>query len=160
MRRETLPPRPEWRQKVEAVGLDFHTAGGEPYWWEAACYAFSAAEIDLIEEATDKLHQLCLEAVERIVAAGDLGRLDIPEPFWPWVVKSWRRRDPDLYGRFDLVFDGTNPPKMLEYNADTPTSLLAVDALPRSWFRKAKTGLHTLHSHPENSRTPLSALPR
>ena len=75
MRRESLSPRPEWRAKVEALGLDFHSAGGEPYWWEEACYAFSAAEIDTIEGATDNLHQLCLEAVDRVVATGDLDRL-------------------------------------------------------------------------------------
>ena len=63
--RETLAPRPDWRAKVEAVGLDFHSNGGEPYWWEAACYAFSSTEVDLIEEATETLHQLCLEAVDR-----------------------------------------------------------------------------------------------
>ena len=56
MRRETLAPRPDWRAKVEAVGLDFHSNGGEPYWWEAACYAFSSTEIDVLEEATETLH--------------------------------------------------------------------------------------------------------
>ena len=29
-----------------------------------------------------------------------------------------------VVGRFDLAFDGSGPPKLLEYNADTPTSLL------------------------------------
>jgi glutathionylspermidine synthase len=151
VRRETLTPRPDWRAKVEALGLDFHTspsgdsggasgadAGGEPYWWEAACYAFSSAEIDLIEEATDTLHQLCLEAVDRLVAAGDLDRLNIPEKFWEWVAQSWRRRDPDLYGRFDLAFAGGNPPKMLEYNADTPTALLEAAVVQWYWLEEVK----------------------
>src|SRR5437764_1134959 len=101
VRRESLSPRPEWRAKVEALGLDFHSAGGEPYWWEEACYAFSAAEIDTIEGATDNLHQLCLEAVDRIVAAGDLDRLSIPEPLRVWAAESWRRPDPALYGPSD-----------------------------------------------------------
>src|SRR5215471_1307923 len=104
MRRETIEPRPDWRRKVETLGLDFHTSEGEPYWWEAACYAFSAAEIDVIEAATEGLHRICLEAVDRLVTSGDFGRLKIPEQFWPWVAASWQRRDPDLYGRFDLVF--------------------------------------------------------
>ncbi len=147
MRRELLTPRLDWRAKVEALGLDFHTAeGGDPYWCEAACYAFSAAEIDLIEEATDTLHQLCLEAVERIVAAGDLGRLHIPEPFWPWVAASWRRRDPDLYGRFDLVFDGNSSPKMLEYNADTPTALLEAAVVQWYWLEEVKLGCDQFNS--------------
>jgi glutathionylspermidine synthase len=80
MRREALAPRPDWRQKVEALGLDFHTgADGEPYWWEAACYAFTADEVDTLEEATETLHGLCLEAVDRVVSRGELGRLDIPQ---------------------------------------------------------------------------------
>ncbi len=140
MRREALSPRPEWRTKVEALGLDFHTQNDEPYWWEAACYAFSAAEIDVIEEATDALHRLCLDAVDRLVAAGDFGRLAIPEAFWPWVAESWRRRDPDLYGRFDLAFDGSGPPKMLEYNADTPTALIEAAVVQWYWLEEAKPG--------------------
>jgi glutathionylspermidine synthase len=150
VRRETLTPRPDWRAKVEALGLDFHTSeresGGEPYWWEAASYAFSSAEIDLIEEATEALHQLCLEAVDRLVAAGDLGRLNIPEPFWPWVAQSWRRRDADLYGRFDLAFAGGNPPKMLEYNADTPTALLEAAVVQWYWLEEVKPGCDQFNS--------------
>jgi glutathionylspermidine synthase len=146
MRRETLTPRPDWRAKVEALGLDFHTAAGEPYWWEAACYAFSAAEIDLIEEATDNLHRLCLEAVDRVIAAGDLDRLAIPEPYRDWVAASWRRRDPDLYGRFDLVFDSNSPPKMLEYNADTPTALLEAAVVQWYWLEEQKPGCDQFNS--------------
>jgi len=140
MRRESLTPRPDWRAKVEALGLDFHTTDGEPYWWEAACYAFSAAEIDEIEAATEALHALCLEAVDRVVAAGDFERLLIPHDYWDWVAASWRRRDPDLYGRFDLVYDGAGPPKLLEYNADTPTALLEAAVAQWYWLEEVKPG--------------------
>ena len=146
MRREILVPRPDWQAKVEALGLDFHTGGGEPYWWEAACYGFSAAEVDAIEEATDALHQLCLEAVDRLVAGGDFSRLHIPDPFWTWIAESWRRRDPDLYGRFDLVFDGNGPPKMLEYNADTPTALLEAAVVQWYWLEEVKPGCDQFNS--------------
>jgi len=146
MRREKLSPRPDWRAKVEAVGLDFHSSGGEPYWWEAACYAFSAAEIDVLEEASETLHQLCLEAVDRLVIAGDFSRLAIPQPFWTWIAESWRRRDPDLYGRFDLAFDGNGPPKMLEYNADTPTALLEAAVAQWYWLEEVKPGCDQFNS--------------
>jgi glutathionylspermidine synthase len=173
VRRETLAPRPDWRAKVEAVGLDFHSNGGEPYWWEAACYAFSATEIDVIEEATETLHQLCLEAVDRLVTAGDFARLAIPEPFWAWVAESWRRRDPDLYGRFDLAFDGNGPPKMLEYNADTPTALLEAAVVQWYWLEDVKPGcdqFNSLHEkliaawaelrrlHPQTSRVHFAGV--
>jgi glutathionylspermidine synthase len=141
MRREAAAPRPDWAQKVARLGLDFHTGtDGVPYWWEAACYAFSAAEIEVLEAATEALHALCLEAVERLVAAGDFARLDIPEAYWPWIADSWRRRDPDVYGRFDLAYDGTAPPKMLEYNADTPTALIEAAVVQWYWLEEAKPG--------------------
>jgi len=147
MRRELLTPRADWPTKVEALGLDFHTGeSGEPYWWEAACYAFSTAEVDVLEEATETLHGLCLEAVDRLVRTGDLGRLEIPQDYWPWVIESWNRRDPDVYGRFDLAYDGTSPPKMLEYNADTPTALLEAAVVQWYWLEEVKPGCDQFNS--------------
>src|SRR5262249_27737629 len=116
------------------------------YWWEAACYAFSVAEIDLLEEATGALHQLCLDAVGRIITAGDFARLDIPEVYWAWIAESWRRRDPDTYGRFDLAYDGNGPPKMLEYNADTPTALLEAAVVQWYWLEEGKSGCDQFNS--------------
>ncbi|HXC28298.1 MAG TPA: glutathionylspermidine synthase family protein [Stellaceae bacterium] len=146
MRRETLSARPDWPAKVEALGLDFHTNNAEPYWWERACYAFSAAEIDVIEEATETLHGLCLKAVDRLVTAGDLDRLDIPAEYWPWITESWRRSDPDVYGRFDLAYDGMSPPKLLEYNADTPTALIEAAVVQWYWLEEVKPGRDQFNS--------------
>jgi glutathionylspermidine synthase len=147
MRREILAPRSDWPAKVEALGLDFHTGdNGEPYWWEASCYAFSTAEIDVIEEATETLHQLCLKAVDHVVTSGEFGRLDIPEAYWPWIAESWRRNDPDVYGRFDLAYDGISPPKLLEYNADTPTALLEAAVVQWYWFEEVKPGCDQFNS--------------
>ena len=146
MRRETLTPRPGWAAKVEALGLDFHTNNGEPYWWEGACYAFSAAEIDVLEEAAETLHGLCLEAVDCLVTGGDLDRLAIPADYWPWIAESWRRRDPDVYGRFDLAYDGRSPPKLLEYNADTPTALIEAAVVQWYWLEQVKPGCDQFNS--------------
>ncbi len=139
MQRESIAPRPYWPAKVEALGFDFHTAGdGSAYWSEAACYAFTDVEIDVIEAATQELHRLYLEAVDRVVARQDFHRLHIPERFWSWVATSWQRRDPDLYGRFDLAYDGAGPPKLLEYNADTPTALLEAAVVQWYWLEEVK----------------------
>jgi len=37
-------------------------------------------------------------------------------------------------GRFDFSWDGKNPPKLLEYNADTPSLLLESAKLQKDWF--------------------------
>jgi glutathionylspermidine synthase len=160
MQREIITPRPDWQAKVEALGLDFHTSDGEAYWWEAACYAFSAAEIDTIEEATETLHQLCLDAVDRLITAGDFARLRIPEVYGAWIAESWRRSDPDLYGRFDLAFDGSGPPKLLEYNADTPTALLEAAVVQWYWLEEVKPGCDQFNSIHEKLITAWAELRR
>jgi glutathionylspermidine synthase len=146
MRRETLTPRLAWQARVEALGLDFHTTDDQPYWFEAACYGFSTVEVDVLEAATETLHQMCLEAVDRLVTDGDLGRVLTPQKYRDWVAKSWRRRDPDIYGRFDLAFDGRTPPKLLEYNADTPTALLEAAVVQWYWLEQVKPGRDQFNS--------------
>ena len=136
MERLDIAPRPDWPAQIEALGFDFNALDGIPYWHEAACYRFTADEIDVIEAAANELHALCLQAVERIVAERLYGRLGLPPAAWPLIEASWAARQPSLYGRFDLVYDGVHPPKMLEYNADTPTSLF--EAAIVQWYWKGQ----------------------
>ena len=53
------------------------------------------------------------------------------------VAASWRAREPSLFGRFDLAFDGRGAPKLLEYNADTPTALLEASVVQWHWMQQA-----------------------
>src|SRR5262249_29611756 len=48
------------------------------------------------------------------------------------IVRSWEEREPSVYGRFDLAYDGVGAPRLLEFNADTPTGL--VEAAVIQWF--------------------------
>src|SRR5439155_4544349 len=124
MLRIATPPRADWIQIVESQGLLFHSIDGAPYWDESAYYLFEAQEIDLIEAATYRLNEMCLEAVGHVIENGRLGEFDIPAPFHDFVARSWEHDQHTIYGRFDLACDGAGPPKLLEYNADTPTALL------------------------------------
>lgn len=68
---------------------------------------------------------MCLEAVEKVVNDDVLLKLFyINEDLWPAIRQSWKENQIDFIGRFDLSWDGINPPKMLEYNADTPSMLV------------------------------------
>src|SRR5688572_9288095 len=133
MQREERAPRPDWQRKVEDVGFHFHTFDGEVYWDERACYRFESAEIDQLELATGELQTRCIEAAEEVIAKGDYGRFAIPEPFHALIEQSWNDDENSLYGRFDLSWDGRGDPKMLEYNADTPTALLEAGGV--QWHR-------------------------
>ncbi len=135
MERLTIEPRPGWQAKVERLGLQFHTQE-DPYWDESVCYRFTAAEIDVLEAANNELQRLCLEAVQRVIDARLFARFRVPEPFIPLIVRSWEREDLSLYGRFDLFYDGHQPPQMYEYNADTPTSLLEASVVQWDWLQE------------------------
>jgi len=136
MRRLILPERPDWRDKARAVGFGFHEMYGEPYWLDGAAYAFSLAEIeDRIEAPTEVLHELCMDLVAEVVESErELRRLGIPEAHFDLVRNSWRGGDRHLYGRFDLAYDGTGPVRMLEYNADTPTSIFEAAWFQHNWL--------------------------
>ncbi len=145
MERLAIDPRPDWKAKVEKLGFLFHTADAL-YWDESACYRFTAAEIDVIEAATNELHRICLEAVQHVIDANLFSRFGIPERFVPLIKNSWEREDLSLYGRFDLFYDGKQPPKMYEYNADTPTSLLEAGAIQWHWLEKMFPGRDQFNS--------------
>jgi glutathionylspermidine synthase len=136
MRRLELSPRRDWKAKAEAVGFTWHHADGRRYWDERACYVFSLAQIeDHIEPATAELHRLCLELVAEVVESDALmAKLAIPEGSRDVVATSWRNRDPSLYGRFDFFYDGAGPPKLYEYNADTPTSIYEAAVFQWLWL--------------------------
>lgn len=133
MQRLTLTPRPDKASKLEAIGLSFHA--WDDYWNEAACYRFSAAQVDKLEEATEALHAMCLQAVDHVIAQGRLAQLGFPKQAHALIEASWQKREPSLYGRFDLAYDGHSPPRMLEYNADTPTSLLESSVAQWYWLQ-------------------------
>jgi glutathionylspermidine synthase len=139
MRRIACPERDDWRTTAEACGFDFHTMDGERYWDERAYYAFSLDEIErLIEAPTAEIDAMCLELVARAIDDEEyLRRLKIPEAFWPLLSESWHRDEASLYGRLDLSFDGRGPAKLLEYNADTPTSIFEAAVFQWTWLEQA-----------------------
>ncbi len=108
------------------------------YWVEGACYAFTAEEVDVLEAAAEELHRLCLAACNHVVERRRFAELAIPPAFHDLVAASWAAREPSLYGRFDLAWDGSGTPRMLEYNADTPTALLEASVVQWHWLQDVR----------------------
>lgn len=136
-----VAPRPNWQDIVQMQGMDYHSIFDEPYWVEDHAYRFESHEVLAIEEATAELQRICLETVEDIIRNDQFDRLAIPEKFIPLIIDSWDDDDPTLYGRFDLVCDGDKPPRMMEYNADTPTALLESAIVQWYWLEDQKKSL-------------------
>lgn len=133
MQREIFEPRINWKQRCEDSGFHFHTIKGEPYWQEEVGYKFTSSEVDLIDDATAELHLMCMDFVDKIVAAGNYDDYLFPEWVISLIESSWKSKQPHVYGRFDLAYNNGQI-KMLEYNADTPTSLLESSIIQWFWL--------------------------
>jgi glutathionylspermidine synthase len=135
MERITLEPRNDWRRHAETLGFAFHTIDGKPYWDETAAYVFTAAEIDAIEDATAELERLVVQAVDKVVRENLFAPFGLDEYAARLARESWQRRDRNIYGRFDLSVRPGEPPKLLEYNADTPTALFEASVVQWEWLQ-------------------------
>jgi len=137
--RDRREPRRDWQRIVEEQGLVYGTPARDssgrvrPYWDESVHYVFDMDEVLSLEADVELLHSMCLEAVDNVVTTEGYQRFGIPEWVWPHIAESWKRQDPHVYGRFDLRYDGKSPAKLLEYNADTPTTLLEASLLQWHW---------------------------
>ncbi|MBV6635008.1 MAG: glutathionylspermidine synthase family protein [Mameliella sp.] len=136
MQKIQLPERPHWRDHAKEVGFTFADMYGEPYWDESSAYAFTLDQIENdLEDPATELHSMCREAVAEIITSERLmTQLSIPENRRDLVANSWKQGDPEIYGRFDFAYDGKGPAKLLEYNADTPTSLYESAAFQWQWL--------------------------
>ncbi len=139
--------RADWQKKVESLGLAWHSAKGA-YWNESAYYSFTMDEVLKLEHATNTLHGMCLTAAQHIIDNRLYATLGIPPRVVPFIESSWEQEPPSLYGRFDLAYDGLGPPKLLEYNADTPTSLVEASVVQWFWLQEQfpnKDQFNSLH---------------
>lgn len=146
MKRINIIPRNNWDKKVEEIGFGFHTTD-TPYWDESAYYELNGFDVEKIETATNTLWTMCLEAVEYVIENKLYSLFSIPEKFHHLIKKSWDDDYPSIYGRFDLVYKD-NEVKLLEFNADTPTSLYEASIVQWYWlndFDKNADQFNSIH---------------
>jgi glutathionylspermidine synthase len=102
--------------------------------------------VDELEAATEELQKLCLAAGQFIIDNDRFADFHIPEAARPIIRAAWETEPPSIYGRFDLMYNGASPPKLLEYNANTPTSLLEAAVIQWSWHLDTKRGADQFNS--------------
>lgn len=146
MKRITTTPRNNWQAEVEKLGFGFHTTN-VPYWDESVYYSFSMDEVLQIEKATAELWDLCLGAVQHVMDNNLYSQFGIPEEYVKYIEKSWTEDHPSIYGRFDFCYKNGQI-KLLEFNADTPTSLYEAGIVQWFWlqdFDKSKDQFNSIH---------------
>lgn len=124
-----MKPRPGWPAIIEEQGLvfwrtDLPDGSTVSYWHEEAFYSLTADEVYDIEAAARLLLEMLVEAGDHIIEQNLFTQMGIPGWAVPRIKETWESEPPMLYGRFDFAYGHDGVPKLLEYNADTPTCLL------------------------------------
>ncbi len=150
MKIKHLTKDPNWVSRLEALGYGYHTDAGLPYWIDHYYYAISEASANDIYKATEEAWQLCLQAVEYIIRHKKYDLFHIPPYVRHYIEKSWEEDAPSIYGRFDFAYDTSKKQlKLLEFNADTPTSLFECGVVQWHWkehfFRKKADQFNSVH---------------
>ena len=128
MKRVSVNPRPNFKEIVQEQGFNFEA----DYWLENAYYSFNPREIAAIEKATTECYSMFVEAVQYVIDNNLWDKLHIPSFIVSTLIDSWDSDELSLYGRFDFAMSN-GVPKLLEFNADTPTSLFEAAVIQWYW---------------------------
>jgi glutathionylspermidine synthase len=140
VQRHDIEPRRGWPAIIEEQGLIYWKTplpDGEEisYWHEGAHYSLTSEEVYEIEAAARLMLEMLVEAGDYIIEENLFAQMGIPGWAAPRIKETWESEPPMLYGRFDFAYGHDGVPKLLEYNADTPTGLLESAAVQWFWAR-------------------------
>ncbi|OHD89065.1 MAG: glutathionylspermidine synthase, partial [Sulfuricurvum sp. RIFCSPLOWO2_12_43_5] len=110
---------------LEEFGFGWHTDNDESKYIANELVVVTDAEAEAYYEAVNELYDMYAAAAQHVIDNNLFFDLGIPFNLIEAIKKSWENDVHwHLYGRFDLSggINGT-PIKLIEFNADTPTSL-------------------------------------
>ncbi|HEX8506279.1 MAG TPA: glutathionylspermidine synthase family protein, partial [Hymenobacter sp.] len=108
---------------VRALGWDWAIEDACQNYVAREAVQLAESDAEALLEAADTLYDMLVQSIPDPIPDDFLQRLAIPANLWEAVCHSWNdERHWHLYGRFDLAFTADGP-KLLEFNADTATSL-------------------------------------
>ena len=116
---------------LEQMGFSWHTDKDGSSYIADELVSVKAREANAYYEAVNELYDMFVNAAQNVIDNNRFAELGIPFSLVDAIKMSW---DNDvhwhLYGRFDLAggLDG-KPIKLIEFNADTPTSLFEATIL-------------------------------
>lgn len=138
MQRKTLVPNRNLAKAMEELRFDIYnlpSVNDRTYFSDNIYYEFTHDQIESIYEASKELHFMCLDYVSDIIKIGDYENLGLNRTMIEVIEATYKKsKNRHVYGRFDLAFNPElNTIKMLEYNADTPTSLYESSVVQWNW---------------------------
>jgi glutathionylspermidine synthase len=123
MKLEKLKPLTD--EYLEFIGFVWHTDSDNSSYVSDEIVVINEDEANAYYEATNELYDMFAQAGQHVIDNDLFHELNIPFNLVEIIKESWENEVHwHLYSRFDLAggIDG-NPIKLIEFNADTPTSL-------------------------------------
>jgi len=118
-----LPLSGDVSPAVRALGWDWAIEDACQNYVAREAVQLPENEAETLLQAADTLYDMLVQAIPDPIPDEFLRQLAIPANLWEAVRYSWNdERHWHLYGRFDLALTPEGP-KLLEFNADTATSL-------------------------------------
>ena len=117
--------KPLSKEFLESIGFYWHTDRDQTSYIADELVVVSNDEVEAYYEAANELYDMFAEAGQYVIDNNLFHELNIPFNLVDLIKNSWSNDVHwHLYGRFDFAggVDG-KPIKLLEFNADTPTSL-------------------------------------
>ncbi len=155
-RHELGPAREDWIDKIVQSGVVYWQnklpdGSVSSYWSERDYYTFGIEEVLHLEEKAATLFQMLISAGDYVVSTpGMMDRLAIPKWAQEQVARTWETEPPSVYARYDIRYGGNSElvkhdpslatPKLLEFNADTPTMLVESALAQWHWHAELMHG--------------------
>ncbi|MBF9141501.1 glutathionylspermidine synthase family protein [Hymenobacter properus] len=118
-----LPLSGDVAPAVRALGWDWAVEDACQHYVAREAVQLTENEAETLLQAADTLYDMLVEAIPDPIPDELLQKLAIAPDLWEAVRHSWNdERHWHLYGRFDLALTADGP-KLLEFNADTASSL-------------------------------------
>ncbi|MDD3008903.1 MAG: glutathionylspermidine synthase family protein [Arcobacter sp.] len=139
MKLEKLTPLTD--EYLESIGFVWHTDSDNSSYVSDEIVVISEEEANAYYEATNELYDMFAQTGQYIIDNDLFHELNIPFNLVEVIKESWENEVHwHLYSRFDLAggIDG-QPIKLIEFNADTPTSLFETAII--QWAMLKKNGL-------------------
>ena len=117
--------KPLTKEFLESIGFYWHTDKDHTSYIADELVVVSNDEVEAYYEAANELYDMFAQAGQYVIDNNLFHELNIPFNLVELIKNSWENDVHwHLYGRFDFAggIDG-KPIKLLEFNADTPTSL-------------------------------------
>jgi len=138
---KTQTVEPVSQALMEEIGFTWHTDPDGSAYVAPELLEVSEAEAEAYYAAANELYDMFIEAGQHVIDNNLFDQLGIPENVIQLIKLSWDDDDWHLYGRFDFAggIDG-KPIKLLEFNADTATSLFETSII--QWALLKSNGMN------------------